>query len=82
MLNFFFKANPTVTVVVLPHRTLLLPLARSVLRLNRLEGGRLKSESDPCDTVEAGDSECSGPAGPRFSFQSCSVDSVMDTTAG
>lgn len=67
---------------VLPDRTLLLPLARSVLRLNRLDGGRLKSESDPCDTAEAANSERSGPAGPRFSFQSSSVDSVMDTTAG
>lgn len=64
---------------VFPDRTLLLPLERSVLRLNRLEGGRLKSERDPCETVEAGDSERSGPAGPGCSFQSVSV---MDTTSG
>lgn len=56
----------------LPERTLLLPLARSVLRLNRLEGGRLKSERDPCEHMEVSDSERSGVAGS----------SVMDNTTG
>lgn len=66
---------------VLPDRILLLPLARSVLRLNKLDGGRLKSERDPCETEEAGNGESSGPACSRCSFQSDS-DSVMDAAAG
>lgn len=57
---------------VLPERTLLLPLARSVLRLNRLEGGRLKSERDPCENMEVSDGERSGVADP----------SVVDDTTG
>lgn len=57
---------------VLPERTLLLPLARSVLRLNRLEGGRLKSERDPCENMEVSDAERSGVAGS----------SVVDDTTG
>lgn len=50
-----------------------------MLRLNRLEAGRLKSEKDPCEITEVGDGELSGPAGPRCSFES---NSAMDTTTG
>lgn len=44
---------------------LLLPLARSVLRLNKLEGGRLKSERDPRER-ELSDAERADPAGLWF----------------
>lgn len=74
-------ANSIVTAEVLPEvlpdRTLLLPLVRLVLRLNKLEGGRLKSERDPCER-EVGPAERSDPAGPSRSSQS---GSAMDTTA-
>lgn len=43
---------------------LLLPLLRSALRLNKLEGGRLKSEKDPRER-ELGGGERVDPAGLR-----------------
>lgn len=64
---------------VLPDRTLILPLARSVLQLNRLEGGRPseKSEKVSCDSEEVGDGEHCSPGGSRRSIM---LDSVKDTT--
>lgn len=68
----------TVAVKVLPDRTLVRPLARSVLRLNRLEDGRLKSETEGCETTEVEDSGRSGPEDPGRSFDSAPV---VDTAA-
>lgn len=68
----------TVAVEVLPDRTLVRPLARSVLRLNRLEDGRLKSEREGRETTEGDDGGRSGPEDPGRSFDS---GPAVDTTA-
>lgn len=68
-----------------PGRTLLRPLARSVLRLNRLDGGRLKSEKEPREMVEGGEGggeEGSSPTGSGVDSLSILRTSTVPSGAG
>lgn len=65
-----------------PDRTLLRPLARSVLRLNRLDGGRLKSESDPCEMEEEEEEAAGGGASNPFGSAGSRQPGWGDAAAG
>lgn len=54
------------SVGTIPHRGLLRPLPRSVLRLNWLDGGRLKSERESSQTLGIGETEGSMSSGPEL----------------
>lgn len=63
---------------MLPDRKLLLLLERLVLRLNRLEEGRLKSDRDTQEPGEIGDG---GPLDPTAGGLRAKVVSVMASAA-
>lgn len=71
VLQYYYGSLPP----VLSLKTLVLPLERSVLRLNKLEGWRLKSERDPSER-EVADDDRSDADGLRSRFKSGSTRAV------